>query len=143
MNRDELKTILPHREPMLLVDEAMEEEGVAFGRYTVRGDEFFLQGHFPGFPVVPGVILCEMMAQTTCVLLGGGEAASGKVTTFFTGLDKVKFRRPVRPGDTITFRCQITRQKSSFYFAKGEGRVEGELAVSGEYSFALVPVQPN
>lgn len=141
MNREELKSILPHREPMLLVDEATLEGEVAVGRYTVRGDEFFLQGHFPGFPVVPGVILCEMMAQTTCVLLGSGEAAQGKATTFFTGLDKIKFRRPVRPGDTITFRCQITRSKSCFYFAKGEGRVGQELAVSGEYSFALVPAE--
>ena len=67
MNREELKNILPHREPMLLVDEAyVGEDGKAHGKYTVRGDEYFLKGHFPQNPIVPGVIQCEMAAQTCC-----------------------------------------------------------------------------
>lgn len=71
MKRDEIKKILPHREPMLLIDEAnLLQENTAEGFYTVTGNEFFLQGHFPGNPVVPGVILCEIMAQTCCVSYG-------------------------------------------------------------------------
>lgn len=136
MDLQELKEILPHREGMLLVEEAeVCEDGKARGKYTVKGNEFFLRGHFPGNPVVPGVILCEMMGQTTCVLLE--HEAKGK-TPFFTGLDKVKFRNPVRPGDTFETEVEITRVREPFYFAKGSGRVNGKLCVSGEFSFALV-----
>ena len=133
MNREELKTILPHREPMLLVDEAsVNADGEAEGFYTVRGDEYFLQGHFPGNPVVPGVILCEMMAQTCAVALG---EVSG--TPYFTGIDKVRFRSVVHPGDTLRFVCRITKSRKPFYFAEGKGYVGDTLAVEGKFSFAV------
>ena len=136
MKREEIKNLLPHREPMLLVDEIeMDEEGVAHGKYTVRGDEFFLQGHFPGNPVVPGVILCEIMAQS-CALLMGDEI-KGK-TPMYTGMDKVKFRAPVRPGDTIEITATIERRIANFYFTKAEARVDGRLCACGSLSFALV-----
>jgi len=135
MTRDEIKNLIPHREPMLLVDEATVENGVSTGRYTVRGDEFFLQGHFPGNPVVPGVILCEMMAQSACVLLA--EQVEGDITPYFTGLDKVKFRKVVRPGDTIEFTCTITAQKGPFFFGNGKGMVDGKVCVAGDFSFAV------
>lgn len=136
MTREELKEILPHREPMLLLDEATKiEDNLAEGKYTVRGDEWFLQGHFPGNPMVPGVIQCEMMAQTCCVLLV--EAVKGH-TPLYTGLDKVRFKGQVKPGDTIVFHCSATGQRGPFCFAKGEGRVNGKLVVKGDLSFAIV-----
>lgn len=136
MNREEIKGLLPHREPMLLVDELeLGQDGTAHGKYRVRGDEFFLQGHFPGKPVVPGVILCEIMAQS-CALLVGAEAV-GK-TPMYTGLDKVKFRNPVRPGDTVEVTASLERRMGNFFFAKAEARVGGKMCVQGHLSFAMV-----
>lgn len=141
MKRDDLKKILPHREPMLLLDEAEVIDGVAHGRITITGDEFFVQGHFPGNPVVPGVILCEMLAQNCCVLMGDGLSGQENATPFYTSLDKVRFKHPVRPGDTVELTCQITRHRGPFYFASGEARVGDVLCVTAEMSFALMPAE--
>lgn len=138
MTRDEIMTTLPHRDPMLLIDDVMNEDGTAIGHYHVRGDEFFLQGHFPGNPVVPGMILCEILAQSACVLLK--DAMTGSKLPLYTGLNNAKFRSPVRPGDTIETRCRIKRAKHPFYFAEGTVSVDGKLCVSAEFSFAITGV---
>lgn len=138
MNKEEIKSILPHREPMLLVDEVELIDGKAHGKCIIKGNEYFLQGHFPNNPVVPGVIQCEMLAQSACVLLA--DSAKGKLP-LFTGLDKVKFRGQVKPGDTLETECEITRQRGAFYFAKGVGRVNGKVCVSAEFSFALTDAE--
>ncbi|WP_302153699.1 3-hydroxyacyl-ACP dehydratase FabZ [uncultured Enorma sp.] len=138
MNRTELENILPHRAPMLLLDEAEVVDGEARGRITITGDEFFVQGHFPGNPVVPGVILCEMLAQNCCVLMESG-LSDADVTPFYTSLDKVRFKHPVRPGDTVELTCRITRSRGPFHFAHGEARVAGELCCVADMSFALMP----
>ena len=137
MNREQLKTILPHREPMLLLDEAEVIDGQARGTYHVRGDEFFLQGHFPGNPVVPGVIQCEMIAQNCCVLLADDPALKG-ATPYYTSLDKVRFKHPIKPGDTIELACSITKAKGPFRFATGTASVNGTLCTTADFSFALV-----
>lgn len=137
--------ILPHREDMMLVEEAevktvTDKEGnekkISSGRYTVRGDEFFLRGHFPGNPIVPGVIQCEMLAQSCCVLLQ--DKMEEGMASLFTGLKEVKFKTPVRPGDVFETECEIIREMPPFYFARGVGRVGGKVAVKAEFSFALV-----
>lgn len=136
MNKEEIKKILPHREPMLLVDEAEADGDTAKGKYHVKGDEWFLEGHFPGNPVVPGVILCEMLAQATCVLLTS-DKMKGAIP-YFSGLKNVRFKNPVKPGDTFESECKITREMPPFVFAEGKGYVNGKLCISAEYSFALM-----
>ena len=135
MNREEIMGILPHRDHMLLLDDAEELDGTAVGHYTVRGDEFFLKGHFPGNPIVPGVILCEILAQSACVLMRGA-MGEGQLPVY-TGLNNVKFRSPVKPGDRVETRCRIKRVKHPFYFAEGRVTVDGRLCVSAEFSVAI------
>lgn len=136
MDRNEIMTILPHRDHMLLVDRVEKFGDEARGSYHVTGEEFFLKGHFPGNPVVPGVILCEILAQSACVLLSG-QMEGGKLP-MYTGLNNVKFKSPVRPGDTFQTRCRITRARHPFYFASGEGYVGDRLCLKAEFSFAIV-----
>lgn len=144
MNKEEIKNYLPHREPMLLLD-AVEMETMtdvqgnkvdyAIGIYHVRGDEYFLQGHFPDYPVVPGVILCEMMAQV-CAMLLADELRTKR--PLYTGIDNVRFKYQVRPGDTITVRSTITSRRQAIVFVKAEAAVDGKLCCRGNLSFALI-----
>lgn len=140
MNKTEIKAILPHRDPMLLVDEAfLNEDGTATGFYTVKGDEYFLQGHFPGNPIVPGVILCEIMVQSSCVLFQD-KLTIGRLPVY-TGIDKVRFKTNARPGDVLRIDISIKDERDPFYFLKGKITVDGKVCMQGDFSFAIVEVR--
>jgi 3-hydroxyacyl-[acyl-carrier-protein] dehydratase len=140
MNREEIKTFLPHREPMLLVDVVhvvKDEDGnsIAKATYHVTGDEYFLKGHFPGNPVVPGVILCEMIGQSAAILMK--EELIGR-TPFFTGMTDVRFKHPALPHDTLEITARIYNRRALIFFVEGSIHIKGELCVSGKFTFALV-----
>ena len=136
MQVDNIEDFLPHRKPMLLLDSASIEDGVARGKLRIKGDEWFLQGHFPGAPVVPGVILCEILAQTTAFLLADG--VPDTKTPFLVGLDSVRLKRSVVPGETFESECKVERVKEPFYFTNCAGYVDGKLCVKARLFFALV-----
>ena len=136
MNKEELKKYLPHRDPMLLVDEMeVDADGVCHAKYLVKENEYFCNGHFPGNPIVPGVIQCEIMAQSCALLVK--EDIQGK-TTLYTGIDKVRFKSIVKPGDLCEITARLLARKGPMVFCQAELRVKGNLCCKGELSFALV-----
>lgn len=137
MEREEIKSFLAHREPMLLVDRMdIDEKGVVHGEYTVRGDEYFLKGHFPGHPTVPGVILCEIMGQCSSLLVKD-QLKEGR-TPLFTGIDNVRFKNSVHPGDKIVVTAHVTNHKAMIYFIDAQAFVGDKLCTSATLSVALV-----
>ena len=136
MNKEELKEYLPHREPMLLVDEIeIDAEGICHAKYLVKDDEFFCQGHFPGNPIVPGVIQCEIMAQS-CALLVKDEIRDK--TTLYTGIDNVRFKHVVKPGDLCEVTARLKSRRGPLFFCEALLMVDGMLCCKGDLSFALV-----
>ena len=136
MNREELKQYLPHRDPMLLVDEIdIDADGIAHAKYRIREDEFFCRGHFPGNPIGPGVIQCEIMAQS-CALLVKDEIV-GK-TTLYSGIDNVRFKNIIRPGDLCEITARLKGMRGNMFFCQASIHVNGTLCCKGDLSFALV-----
>ena len=135
MNKNEIEAAIPHRAPMLLVDEVVERtETYIIARKTFREDEFFLQGHYPGNPIVPGVILCEASMQTGAIFLSqfGGEG-----TPVVTRMNDVRFRKIVRPGDTIEIRADLSEQLANAFFMTAKATVDGKVALRFEFACAL------
>ncbi|MGN6136650.1 MAG: 3-hydroxyacyl-ACP dehydratase FabZ family protein [Aureliella sp.] len=131
---------IPHRPPMLLVDEIIEQgpERIVC-RKTFRSDEYFMQGHFPGFPLVPGVILCECALQAGAILLAG-KMSDGSSVPVATRLDNVKFKQMVRPGDTIQIEALLTESVSAAFFMSGKITCNGKLAA--RLDFACTVAKP-
>jgi 3-hydroxyacyl-[acyl-carrier-protein] dehydratase len=135
---DAIKAIIPHRNPFLLVDVIEElEPGVrAVGVKNVTANEDFFAGHFPDYPVMPGVLIVEAMAQVGAVALLSVEENRGRIA-LFAGIDKVRFKRQVRPGDTLRLTCEITRSRGPLGFGEASAYVGHELACAGELMFAI------
>ncbi len=138
LDREAVERIIPHREPFLLVDRILElEPGVrATGELEVRTDAFWVPGHFPARPVMPGVLIVEAMAQVGAVALLSMPGNAGKLA-FFAGIDKVRFKRQVVPGDVLAFEVEITKARSSIGFGEAVARVGGQTVCSGTLMFAV------
>lgn len=138
---EDIKKILPHRPPMLLVEKAEAlEDGTVIGWYTVKGDEWFVQGHFPENPVVPGVILCEMIGQSVGILIKDMPNLSKKLPVL-TGIDKTRFHHPVRPGDTLKSVINVKKvMANTFFVFDGKGYIgeDDTLCVSTTLNCAIV-----
>jgi len=138
MDIEEIKQTIPHRYPFLLVDKVLEvEEGsrvVAIKNVTIN--EPFFQGHFPDYPVMPGVLIIEAMAQVGAIAMLGKEENKGKIG-FLAGVDKCRFKRQVKPGDQLKLEVEITRLKGAIGKGKGRATVDGEVACEAEIMFAI------
>jgi beta-hydroxyacyl-ACP dehydratase FabZ len=134
-----LKKAIPHRYPFLLIDRVTitEPDKSATGIKSVSGNEQFFTGHFPDRAIMPGVLIVEAMAQVACALFLSKPENSNKLA-FFMGIDGIKFRKPVVPGDRLELKVEILQMRSRFGKAKGEGYVDGNLTTEAEFSFAIV-----
>lgn len=137
----QIQEVIPHRYPFLLVDRIVElEPGTrAVGLKNVTMGDPFFQGHFPQYPVMPGVLIVEAIAQVGAVAMLGLEEHGDKIA-FFAGIDNVRFKRQVKPGDTLRLEAELTQLRRSIGTASVLATVDGEVACKGDIMFALGPL---
>lgn len=137
MNKEEIQAILPHREPMLLIERtSLDADGTAHAWATIPEDPFYCRGHFPGNPVVPGVILCEMMAQSSCQLFP--EMFLNNLM-MYRGLEQIKFRRTVRPGDVCEIITRLIERRGTLFICDSDVQVNGQSCARGRFSVVATP----
>jgi 3-hydroxyacyl-[acyl-carrier-protein] dehydratase len=138
--REQIEQLIPHREPFLLLDEIVEcSPDRIVCRKEFRGDEWFYRGHYPDYPLTPGVLLCEAVMQAGAALLAShhlDDASDGRVPVA-TRADKVQFRRMVRPGDSVLIEAELQEQLASAFFLSGRVRLDGKVAVRLDFGCTL------
>ncbi len=139
LTAEEIAEILPHRYPFALVDRIIDHEpGIwAVGRKCVSMDEQFFQGHFPGRPIMPGVLIIEALAQTGAVAALSLPENRGKIA-LFGGIRNARFKKPVTPGDVLELRCQMVRCKGPVGVAEAEALVDGAVVTKAEITFSII-----
>ena len=139
LNKEEIKNIIPQRDPFLMIDEVEEyvpgESAIAYK--NVNEQEWYFKGHFPGNPIMPGVLIAESLAQTGAVAILSMDENKGK-NALFGVIDKIKFKRKVVPGDRLKLEVKIIKQKSSIGIGEAIATVNGEIVAKGELTFAVV-----
>ena len=140
MSLDKIKSAIPHREPFLLLDEIVEQsEARIVCRNKFTGDEFWFRGHYPDFPITPGVILCEAAMQAGAVLLSGLVTDSPDSVPVATRANNVQFKKMVRPGDTIEIEVELTERVSTAFFMNAKVTVQGKVACRFDFACTLAP----
>lgn len=139
LNKEEIKKIIPQREPFLMIDEVEQyvpgESCTAYKK--VREEEYYFKGHFPGNPIMPGVLIVESLAQTGAVAILSMEENKGK-NALFGGIDKLRFKKQVVPGDVLKLEVKIIKRKGPIGIGEAIATVDGKVAVKGELTFAIV-----
>ena len=139
LNKEQIKEIIPQRDPFLMIDEVEEyKEGESAIAYKyVKQEEWYFQGHFPGNPIMPGVLITESLAQTGAIAILSVEENKGK-NALFGGIDKMKFKKMVVPGDKLKLEVKIIKQKGPIGIGEAIATVEDKIVAKGELTFAVV-----
>ena len=139
LNKEQIESIIPQRDPFLMIDEVEEYQPGEYciGYKNVTGDEYFFKGHFPGNPIMPGVLITESLAQAGAVAILSLEENKGK-NALFAGIDKMKFKKMVVPGGKLKLEVRIIKRKGPIGVGEAIATVDGKIAAKGELTFALV-----